>query len=103
MSFYSGVYYLTEGAATIFEDPVIHRTQAQLEVLRKKHDPLEYIIPVPGKLVLFPSWVYHMSQMHIGKQSRYIISFNTLPAGRINHSTAADSKAYIELGKANGQ
>lgn len=103
MSFYSGVYYLTAGSSTVFEDPVIHRTQAQIEVLRKGHSPVEYIEPEPGKLVLFPSWVYHMSQTHIGKESRYIISFNTLPTGKINHSMADDSKAHIEIGKTDGQ
>jgi len=103
MSFYSGVYYLTEGASTVFEDPVIHRTQAQIEVLRKDYNPSEYIIPEPGKLVLFPSWVYHMSQTHLGKNSRYIISFNTMPAGKINHNSAADSKANIEIRNNDGQ
>ena len=103
MSFYSGVYYLTEGASTVFEDPVIHRTQAQIEVLRKDYNPSEYIIPEPGKLVLFPSWVYHLSQIHLGKNSRYIISFNTMPAGKINYNSAADSKANIEIRNNDGQ
>jgi len=41
MSFFSGIYYLTDGAPTVFEDPVIHRTQAQLEVLRDQYAPRE--------------------------------------------------------------
>jgi hypothetical protein len=43
MSFFSAVYYLTDGAPTFFEDPVIHRTQAQIEVLRFEYSPHELI------------------------------------------------------------
>jgi uncharacterized protein (TIGR02466 family) len=97
MSFFSGIYYLTEGAATIFEDPIIHRTQAQLEVLRHEHSPFEYVAPEPGKLVIFPSWVYHTSLPHRDNYDRYIISFNTMPTGSVNYNLATDSVANIEL------
>lgn len=98
MSFYSGVYYLTDGSVTTFEDPVFHRVQAQIEVLRKNIKPFEYITPEPGKLVLFPSWMFHASQTHLGRDPRYIISFNTLPCGEINYNLAAhDSRAAIEI------
>lgn len=97
MSFFSAVYYMTEGSATVFEDPVIHRTQAQLEVLRHDYNPFYESIPKPGKLVIFPSWMYHRSLPHLDTTDRYIISFNSLPAGRINHNLATDSKAHIEI------
>ncbi len=97
MSFFSAVYYLTEGSSTVFEDPVIHRTQAQLEVLRFDYSPTEKILPEPGKLIIFPSWMYHYSTPHIENFDRYIISFNSLPAGRINHQIASDSKAYLNI------
>ncbi len=97
MSLLSAVYYLSEGSPTEFEDPVIHRTQAQLEVLRFDYQPFYKINPVPGKLVIFPSWMYHSSLPHLGDKHRYIISFNCLPTGKINHNLATDSKATIRI------
>lgn len=97
MSFFSAVYYLTDGAPTLFEDPVNHRTQAQLEVLRHDYRPSIPSIAEPGKLVIFPSWMMHSSQMHLDPTDRYIVSFNSLPAGKINHSLATDSKANIRI------
>jgi uncharacterized protein (TIGR02466 family) len=97
LSFFSAVYYLTDGSPTVFEDPVIHRTQAQLEVLRKDFNPYEYIQPEPGKLVVFPSWLYHTSLPHVTGKDRYIISFNTLPTGYVNYNVATDSVAHITL------
>lgn len=97
MSFFSAVYYLTEGAPTLFEDPVFHRTHAQLEVLRKEYKPSIPLSAEPGKLVIFPSWMMHSSRPHIGSADRYIISFNSLPSGKINHTLATDSKANIKV------
>jgi uncharacterized protein (TIGR02466 family) len=97
MSFYSAVYYLTEGSATVFEDPVLHRTQAQIEVLRHNYKPFYESAAIPGKLVIFPSWMYHRSLPHIGANDRYIISFNTMPVGKINHNLATDSKANLKV------
>lgn len=97
MSFFSGVYYLTDGAHTVFEDPVIHRTQAELEVLRFDHSPIEYSTAEPGKLIIFPSWLYHTSMPHYGSKDRYIISFNTMPTGYVNYNLATDSVAHITV------
>ena len=98
MSFLSGVFYLTPGVPTIFEDPVIHRTQAQIEVLRKGwKGPYEAVPNEPGKLVLFPSWMFHSTPPHLDNNDRWIISFNTLPAGAVNYETATDSVAHITL------
>lgn len=97
MSFFSAVYYLTAGAPTYFEDPVFHRTQAQLEVLRFEYHPTEKIFPEPGKLVIFPSWMFHYGAPHVENFDRYIISFNTLPTGAINHNIATDSKSNISV------
>lgn len=97
MSFLSGIYYLTEGSPTFFEDPVIHRTQAQIEVLRFDYLPNEKIYPDPGKLVIFPSWMYHYAAPHVDDFDRYIISFNTLPSGAINYNIASDSVADIQI------
>ena len=97
MSYFSAVYYMSNGAPTVFEDPVIHRTQAQLEVLRTRFNPEFNIDAEAGKLVIFPSWMYHRSLPHLGDNDRYIISFNSLPVGKINHNLATDSRAFIKI------
>lgn len=97
MSYYSAIYYFTEGSPTEFEDVVTDRSRAQLEVLRHDYHPWETIIPEPGKLIIFPSYVYHRSHTHMGNNPRYILSFNTMPTGKINHQLATDSKAYIKV------
>jgi uncharacterized protein (TIGR02466 family) len=101
MSFFSAVYYLTEGAPTAFEDPMIQRTQAQIEVLRKNYTPFEQIKAVPGKLIIFPSWVYHQTPPHLENYDRYIISFNSLPTGKINTIGGSDSACYISIKETN--
>ena len=97
MSFISGVFYFTGGAAIGFEDPVVPRVMNQIEVLRKDYLPFNFIDPAPGKLILFPSWLYHWTKPHQDNFERWNISFNVLPTGRINYNMATDSTAHIEL------
>lgn len=97
MSFYSAVYYLTHGAPTYFEDPVIQRTTAsQIEVLRLHYNPTIAIDAEPGKLVVFPSWMFHQTPPHVENFDRWIISFNTLPTGKINN-IGHDASCYISI------
>ncbi len=97
LSFLSGVYYFTDGAPTFFEDPVLHRTQAQLEILRSDYSPLSFVEAKAGKLCIFPSWLYHGSQPQYDSNDRFILSFNSLPAGKINFNIGTDSKAEINV------
>lgn len=97
LSFLSGVYYLSDGASTVFEDPVLHRTQAQIEVLRKNHRPIHIVPAKEGKLCIFPSWMYHGTLAHWDNNDRYVISFNAMPDGKINYETATDSKGHIRI------
>jgi len=97
MSFYSGIYYLTDGSATTFIDPFEQAIDTQLQVLKFNYNPEEKINPEPGKLIIFPSYIYHKSDIHIANTSRYIISFNTMPTGKINYNLATDSKINIKI------
>jgi hypothetical protein len=97
MSYYSGIYYATEGSPTLFEDPVTQRAFAQLEVLRHDYNSSITSDAVPGKLIIFPSWMFHSSPTHYSSLDRFVISFNTLPTGKVNHVLATDSKATIRL------
>jgi uncharacterized protein (TIGR02466 family) len=97
MSFFSAVYYLTPGSPTIFEDPVNQRVQGQIEVLRNNYLPFEHFEAEPGKLIIFPSWMYHQTRPHMFDFDRYVISFNSLPTGKINSAAGGDSQCYISI------
>lgn len=100
MSMYSGIYYCTDGADTLFEDPVQQRLHAQIDVLQHDYNPLMSIpIGKPGKLLLFPSWVYHSTEPHYENFDRWVVAFNTLPSGNINVNLARDSIANITIGQ----
>lgn len=96
MSFFSGIYYLTAGSPTVFEDPVHQRIHNSLEVLQHDYEPTERTFPVPGKLIVFPSWLFHQSPPHTENYERWIISFNVLPTGNIN-SISHDAKCFIKI------
>ena len=97
MSFFSAVYYLSNGSPTVFEDPVFQRSNAQLEVLRKNYRPIEIIEATPGKLIIFPSWVFHQTLPHYDNNDRCVISFNCLPVGNINSVARPDAKCFISI------
>lgn len=89
MSYLSAVYYLTEGAPTIFEDPCTPRTSDCLDIWRK--DLMESDLGInekidakPGRLIIFPSWLKHYSGRQLEDYDRWSISFNAMPWGRIN-------------------
>ena len=100
MSYLSGVFYFTEGAPIGFEDPMTPRVMNQIEVLRTDgYEPFHYIAPKPGKLIIFPSWLYHWTKPHTEDFERWNISFNVLPTGKINFNMATDSTAILEIKK----
>lgn len=89
MSYLSAVYYLTEGAPTIFDDPCTPRVYDTLDVWY--HDKMEAELGInekidaePGKLILFPAWLRHFSGRQMEDFDRWTISFNAFPTGRIN-------------------
>lgn len=96
-SFFSGIYYLSAGSPTIFEDPVVPRSMTQLEVLRKDYLPFERTMAIPGSLIIFPSFVFHHSPPHVENFDRHVISFNILPTGKINASADADASIILNL------
>jgi uncharacterized protein (TIGR02466 family) len=98
LSYLSAVYYLTAGAPTLFQDPLPWRAEyAQIEVLQHNFSPLEEVSAEPGKLVIFPSWMFHSTKQHADDFDRWSISFNTLPSGNVNTNMASDSTATIEI------
>lgn len=85
MSLISGVYYLTPGAPTYFNDPMFQRTQTPFEVFNNEINIRQSVFPAePGKLVLFPSWLEHGTYPHRESFDRWSISFNVLATGKLN-------------------
>ena len=98
LSYISAVYYITEGSPTVFFDPRYAAGGEQVEVCWKRGRDIEQDVrPVPGSLVLFPSWLPHKSRPHTGPDPRYTISFIVLPTGMVNNGMYGFPMAHITL------
>lgn len=97
-SYLSGVFYFTEGSETVFQDPVDIRNLDTLEIIRDYFDgPHEKFQAEPGKLLVFPGWLRHYSNPHSGDESRYTMSFNSLPHGAVNAGPQGVPMARINV------
>lgn len=95
-SYWSGILYLTDGAPTVFYDPIQMRSFGQFELYTKptistegfnQNAPVfETISAEAGKCIIFPSWFVHDTAY--AEEDRYTVSFNALPTGRINDGIA---------------
>ena len=94
-SYWSGVLYLSDGAPTVFFDPIQQRAAGQFELFRlpkfndgisQNAEHIETISAEAGKLIIFPSWLMH--ETGVSQGDRYSISFNSLPMGVINGGIA---------------
>jgi uncharacterized protein (TIGR02466 family) len=98
LSYLSAVYYVTDGSPTVFFDPTYSKGVEQNEIIWKANKEIEQEVhPGPGNLILFPSWLPHCSRPHTEKYSRYTISFNALPTGKVNSGIYGFPMAHITL------
>ena len=71
------VYGQTNGVTRLYGPPFTTLGGAFVDVgnayLQPPHQDIE---PVPGQLLLFPSWLAHQALPYAGEQERIIISFN---------------------------
>ena len=71
------VYGEANGVTRLYGPPFTALAGAFVDVanayLQPPHQDIE---PVPGQLVLFPSWLAHKAMPYVGEQDRIIISFN---------------------------
>jgi hypothetical protein len=71
------VYGPTNGVTRLYGPPFTALAGAFVDVgnayLQPPHIDID---PVPGQLVLFPSWLMHKAMPYVGEQDRMIISFN---------------------------
>lgn len=100
LSCVSAVYYVSNGSPTVFYDPLYSKGIDQNEILWKQNREVEReVYPEPGSLILFPSWLPHSSKPHYNEESRYTISFNGLPTGKVNSGIYGFPMAHITLNR----
>jgi len=90
-SYISGCFYLTEGSPIIFSNPLTnlwHFTN-NLDIPATTFRGSQYtsFTPSSGKLLLFPSWLYHEIQPN-NTSERISLAFNIIPKGEFGHNTA---------------
>ena len=95
-SYWSAVYFLTDGAPLVFYDPLQQRSLGQWDIhtlpkitetgILENGPQIVKYTPTPGTLLIFPSWLVHDTEM--AESDRYSISFNALPYGKINQGIA---------------
>jgi uncharacterized protein (TIGR02466 family) len=93
-SYVSGIYYLTEGAPTVFIDPVYARSMSSLEIPALNNQDSLSIVPRVGTMVVFPSYVQHFTEPHYGDGNRLSIAWNSFASGSI--SQGQDGKNYVK-------
>jgi len=96
-SYISGSFYLTDGSKFNLLNN-FHNDMFGI-VPRVRPDANSYrslealdIDPVPGRIVLFPSGMYHCVVPSVSEKKRYSIAFNTVPVGHVGKPTS-----YLEL------
>ena len=100
VSFASGVLYLTEsGAQTWFSRESVwnpeltlinvHNSETSTLLYKKTTDP--------GRLVVFPSGLYHSVSEHDRDDPRYILSFNSFPSGQLGTYSETYSRRLLNL------
>ena len=90
-SYISGSFYLTEGSAFTFHNfnaenlfPIMPKVANDDNYRSKK---ALVINPKPGRLILFPSGLYHSVLNSEQSAKRYSVAFNIIPLGRIGTPT----------------
>lgn len=96
-SFFSGVFYLTEGSNTEFYDPVYARSLTSLEIPKTIRDDMVINPSKPGTMIVFPSYVQHASAQHVGNNFRVNIAWDSFPCGYIDQSMDGTFKIGMGL------
>lgn len=87
-SYFSGVFYFTDGSPINFVDPVMSRINSLIFVNNKNNNPYTSRKIFPGLLLIFPSWLHHSTSPNTNV-SRWSLSFNCFPMGKTNYGTGS--------------
>lgn len=96
-AYFSGIYYLTEGSPTVFQDPLTARTMNQMEIISGTYENAVAIEPTPGQLLIWPSWMIHWSVPHHGPEPRAAIAWNCLPDGGVNFGPYGQNMVNLKV------
>ena len=89
-SWASGIFYLTESGSTTWMSRehfwnTDRSTGSMLDLLLTKDaKQIHHCKTEPGKLIIFPSHLWHSVDQHDMNNPRYTISFNSFPSGTIS-------------------
>lgn len=96
-SFFSGIFYLTEGSPTVFYDPVVGRQMSSMNVWASTTQPAIALPPKPGLLRVFPSYLQHKTLPSDIDGTRMTLSFNCVPSGKINTRNPYTRLSELEI------
>lgn len=81
-SFLTGIVYLTpQNTGLILHDPRVNAARGYPKQFASQFADV-VIVPEPGDIVMFPSYVYHSTMVHSALQSRVVMPFNVMQARR---------------------
>ena len=71
------VYGATNGATRLYGPPFTHLAGAHVDLGNAYLQPPSVDLqPLPGQLLLFPSWLAHQALPYVGRLDRVVVSFN---------------------------
>jgi Putative 2OG-Fe(II) oxygenase len=77
-SFLTGIVYLSpQNTGLILHDPRVNAGRAYPYQFRSWFSDV-VIVPEPGDIVLFPSFVFHSTMVHNADEPRYVLPFNVI-------------------------
>ena len=98
LSYWSGVYCLSEGHPTMFQDPCWARSFNQMEVITSTYlNAVPAPAYSPGTLIVWPSWLLHFSAPHFGNEFRANIAWNAIPTGPVNFGPYGQNMVNLKL------
>lgn len=81
-SFLVGIVYLApQNTGLILHDPRVNAARGYPKQFSDQFADV-VIVPEPGDVVLFPSYVYHSTMVHNGKTPRVVMPFNVIQVHR---------------------
>lgn len=100
-SFLSGVFHLTThetGALEFKIEDKWYKNDHTLTLFNTITYNTTSVLPEAGRLIIFPSSLIHKtSVLKIGESTRYSISFNAYPSGKISMGGKTNLTASVEL------
>lgn len=77
-SYLTGIVYLTpQDTGLILHDPRANAVRGYPTQFSEQFADVK-IVPTPGDIVMFPSYVFHSTMVHSGTQPRIVMPFNVL-------------------------